>query len=170
MSDLPPESESGTETEHSSVDIADPEQTVKAPPISREHLRLAKQSKKMRLRFVIYAGFIWAPYAVSLFLPVIEGSEMTGWFALSSGWMSPLVVPWSANWVLLWGWFALRKRKYSRAKNLGYLATALALTTIALFAKGQDELGSGYTLWLISCVALTAIASFECMRESNEWA
>ena len=170
MSDLPPEVESGTETEHFSVAIANPEQTVQAPPISREHLRLAKQSKKMRLKFIIYTGSIWVPYAVSLFLPVIDGSAINGWSALGYGWMGPLVVPWAANWVLLWGWFALRKHKYSRARNLGYLATVLALTTIALFAQGQDKLGSGYTLWVISCVALTAIASFECMRESNEWA
>ncbi len=91
-----------------------------------------------------------------------EYIEAQGVEVLLAGWRSPLIIPWSANLLLLSGWILLLCRKNALALGFG-IAAALAglvgLNTWALLPEREQLLVGSY-LWQASLIvfALGALA------------
>jgi hypothetical protein len=91
-----------------------------------------------------------------------EYEEVLGVEILLTGWRSPLIIPWSANLLLLSGWILLLCRKNALALGFG-IAAALAglagLNTWALLPEREQLLVGSY-LWQASLIvfALGALA------------
>ena len=74
----------------------------------------------------------------SIRLGTINGSQ-----ALLLGWVPPLIIPWSANVLLVGGVIALLRQRYRMANRCGWSAVLAGLTT-PLFVGGIEELFVGY--------------------------
>ena len=91
-----------------------------------------------------------------------EYEEVLGVEMLLAGWRSPLIIPWSANLLLLGGWILLLRRKNAAALGFG-IAAALAglagLSTWSLLPEREQLLVGSY-LWQASLIvfALGALA------------
>jgi len=78
--------------------------------------------------------------------------EFSGFEALLAGWHRPLIIPWSANILLLIGWVLLLCRKVNGALPFGIAAVLAGLSTWA-FSDYFEQLLVGYYLWQASLIA-----------------
>ncbi len=88
-----------------------------------------------------------------------EDIEVLGVETLLVGWRTPLIIPWSANFLLLIGWILLLCKKNTAALRFGVAAVLAGLSTWA-FSYEWKQLLLGYYLWQASMVvfALGALA------------
>ena len=88
-----------------------------------------------------------------------EDAELLGVETLLEGWHRPLIIPWSANILLLIGWILLLCKKNTAALSFGAGAVLAGLSTWA-FSDVWKQLLLGYYLWQASLVtfALGALA------------
>ena len=88
-----------------------------------------------------------------------EDTELLGVETLLEGWHPPLIIPWSANILLLIGWILLLCKKNTAALSFGGGAVLAGLRAWA-FSGVWKQLLLGYYLWQASLVmfALGALA------------
>ena len=77
--------------------------------------------------------------------------EFSGFQALLTGWYRLLIIPWSANILLLIGWVLLLCRKVNGTLPFGIAAVLAGLSTWAF--SDYFELLVGYYLWQASLLA-----------------
>ncbi len=113
---------------------------------------------------------IWGLYGVALLLPAQidvdpNGSQVVlGCEALLYGWAWPGTIPELANVALIVGWISFLRGKARLTVAAGVLAVALSVTAPAIYGSESSKLGTGYFLWVASCVALTIPAVFNTLR------
>ena len=88
-----------------------------------------------------------------------EYIEVLGVEILLTGWRTPLIIPWSANLLLLGGWILLLCRKNAVALGVGIAAAWAGLSTWAILPERTQLLVGSY-LWQASLIvfALGALA------------
>jgi hypothetical protein len=96
--------------------------------------------------------------------------EFSGFEALLTGWHRPLIIPWSANILLLIGWVLLLCRKVNGALLFGIAGVVAGLSTWA-FSDYFEQLLVGYYLWQASLIAFAVGAltiRYQVLRSQKE--